>query len=214
SLGVVTFKGTWSGDTIVFTRTTERSGGIGDGLYGTGSSAPRQVTARRQPAGTVATPPTPAIRAQQSTAAGSPARPAPPVAGSLRYLAASGVAFPPWTFDLKIENGTVTGSATQARSDPSSGYATSLTGPFEIYEGKAEGDRISFRLRTPDGGRVVTFTGTRNGDRIAFMRSVQVLSGDPGRDGILGANGATQFTAVLESNSGGEAASTPAPPVR
>ena len=55
SRGVVTFTGTRSGDTIVFSRTTERSGGIGNGLYGTGPSAPKQVTARRQPTGTVAT---------------------------------------------------------------------------------------------------------------------------------------------------------------
>jgi hypothetical protein len=90
---------------------------------------------------------------------------------------------------------------------------TTLVGPFEIYDGKADGDRISFKLRTPDGGRVITFTGTRNGDRIAFTRSAEVLRGDPGRDGILGANGATQFTAALDSNPG-TAPSTSAPPVR
>lgn len=67
-------------------------------------------------------------------------------------------------------------------------------------DGEAQDDRIRFELKTPDGGRVVTFNGTRTGDTIAFTRSVKVLGGDPGRDGILGANGATQFTAVLDSS--------------
>jgi len=212
SRGVVTFTGTRSGDTIVFSRTTERSGGIGNGLYGTGPSAPKQVTARRQPTGTVAMPPGPSTLPQQSTLATAPTA-ATTVTGGLRYVAASGVAFAPWTINLKIENGTVTGNATQGQSDPASGYMTTLVGPFEIYDGKADGDRISFKLRTPDGGRVITFTGTRNGDRIAFTRSAEVLGDDPGRDGILGANGATQFTALLDSNPG-TAPSTSAPPVR
>jgi len=41
----------------------KKSRGIGDGLYGPGPSVPRQVTARRQPDGTVATPPGPVVRA-------------------------------------------------------------------------------------------------------------------------------------------------------
>jgi hypothetical protein len=171
SIGVVTFTGSRNGDAIVLTRTTERYGGIGDGLYGTGPMAPKAVTVRRQ---------------------------LPAVTGGQRYVAARGIAFAPWIFNVKLENGTVTGNATQGQFDPASGFWTTLVGPFEIYDGKANGDRISFKLRTPDGGRVITFTGTRNGDRIAFMRSAEVLGGDPGRDGILGASGATQFTAILD----------------
>src|SRR6202008_2198990 len=89
--------------------------------------------------------------------------------------------------NVKTDDGTVTGNATQGQFDPASGFWTTLVGPFEIYDGKANGDRISFKLRTPDGGR-----------GIAFMRSAEVLRGDPGRDGILGASGATQFTAILD----------------
>ena len=114
--------------------------------------------------------------------------------------AATGVGFPPWTFTVKVTNGTVTGTATQGRTDPASGMATNLVGPFEIYEGKQDGGQITFKLKTPDGGRVGTFTGTRTGDQIAFTRSVQVLSGEPGQSGILGAAGATQFTATLNAN--------------
>jgi hypothetical protein len=55
--GVVTFAGKRNGDTIAFTRSTEKTGGAGDGLYGTSARAPKQLTAKRQPAGFVATPP-------------------------------------------------------------------------------------------------------------------------------------------------------------
>jgi hypothetical protein len=67
--GVVTFTGTRNDDTIAFTRSSEKTGGIGNGLYGTGPSAPKQFTATRQPAGFVATPPNSAASARATSPA-------------------------------------------------------------------------------------------------------------------------------------------------
>jgi len=127
---------------------------------------------------------------------------------------ASNVAFPPWTFQLKVDGALITGTATQGRSDPASGFTTSLAGPFPIYDARIDGNQITFKLKTTDGGRIVTFIGARSGDQIAFTRSVEVVSGDPGRDGILGAGGATRLTAVLNGNPGtsAPAAARPATP--
>jgi hypothetical protein len=72
--GVVTFAGERNGDTIAFTRSTGKTGGVGDGLYGTGARAPRQLTAKRQPAGFVAKPPGSAASATGGgSGAGQPA---------------------------------------------------------------------------------------------------------------------------------------------
>ncbi len=121
------------------------------------------------------------------------------VSGAERWVASDGVAFSPWTFDLKIDGGTVTGVAGQSASDVASGYVTSMAGPFEIYDGKVDGSAIDFKLKTSDGGRIITFHGVRTGDQITFTRAVNVVGGDPGRDGITGATGATSFIAKLET---------------
>lgn len=70
-VGVVTFVGTRNGDTIAFTRSTEKSGGAGNSLYGTGPRAPKQFTVTRQPAGFVATPPGSAASAGAAAASAS-----------------------------------------------------------------------------------------------------------------------------------------------
>jgi hypothetical protein len=104
--------------------------------------------------------------------------------------------FSPWTFDLKITTDAVTGVIGQAALDPPTSTQTTLVGPFEIYDGKVSGNTIEFKAKTSDGGRIVTFRGVRNGDSIAFNRSVAVVSGDAGRNGILGGTGATEFVAT------------------
>jgi hypothetical protein len=170
------------------------------------------VTVTRMPPGS--TPPAkPAAATATSATTAAPNRTtSPPVTGGQHFEAATGVAFAPWTFDLKIEGSTVTGAVGQARNDPASGYSTTLFGPFDIYEGKANGNSIDFKVKTGDSGRIVTFHGTRTGDQIAFTRSVQVVSGDAGRDGILGGSGATQFTANLSvANTPAARSNPPAP---
>ena len=167
----ITFTGTVKGDEMVLNRSTEfltQASLGGTGLFG--SNAAPQFTLHR---------------AVQSTA------------NQEHWVAEKGVAFSPWTFDLAVRDGAVTGSVGQGREDPDSGIVTSMIGPFEIYDGKAGGNDIEFKVKTADGGRIITFHGTRKGFEIAFTRHCEVVSGDPGMTGILGANGATKFTALL-----------------
>jgi len=183
----ITFTGTLQGDKVAFHRSAEATPGTGPGAGpgGTGifgGRAANEFTAVRQGALTE---------------------------DDRQRWIANGVAFAPWTFNLKIDTATVTGDATQARFDAASGYATTLTGPFEVSEGAVDGSKITFKLKTPNDGRVITFVGIREGDQIVFDRSVQVVRGDPGRDGILGASGATHFTARLDN---GRSAAPAAPP--
>jgi len=108
---------------------------------------------------------------------------------------ADDVAFAPWTFNLKAEGVKVTGTVSQGGS--AGNTTTSLTGLTAIYDGAIEGNNVSFKCDSPDGGvRTVTFTGTIEGDIIDFTRTVKVQPGGyPGMNGIYGASGATRFTA-------------------
>jgi hypothetical protein len=186
----ITFTGTINGNEITLNRSTQNitdASQGGTGLFGT-NAAP-QFTIRRGATGT----------------------PTTTIGGVQHWVVADGVAFRPWTLDLKIEGGTVTGVVGQASMDPQSGYSTSLVGPFNIYDGNANGNTIDFKVKTGDGGRIITFHGTRSGDQVAFTRGVQVVSGDPGRDGILGAAGATQFIARLNPGNLPAVSSNPSP---
>jgi hypothetical protein len=172
SMRTVTFAGTIAGDSISFKRSVQVHPGGDSGATGLfGARGPAEFTAGREAAAALA--------------------------GRLHWVVDTGVAYPPWTFDLKVDGGTVTGVATQALTDSASGFRAPNRGPFDIYDGKADGDAISFKLKTANGGRIIAFNGVRRGDQLAFTRSVQIVSGDSGRDGILGGTGATKFTAVL-----------------
>lgn len=90
----------------------------------------------------------------------------------------------PWTATLKVDGTTVTGSV-------SDGVGFSA----EIYEGRIDANTVSFKARSADGDRTVTFVGTVRGDEIVFTREVQVRpGGDPGGNAILGAAGPREFT--------------------
>ena len=104
------------------------------------------------------------------------------------------VAFAPWTFTLKAEGAKVTGTVSQGGS--SGAMITTLTGATAIYDGAIEGNKVSFKCDSPDGGRTVSFSGVVAGDIITFTRQVNVQPGRfPGMNGIYGASGATHFTA-------------------
>ena len=114
-------------------------------------------------------------------------------AGSRRYVAVEGVANP-WIFDLVIAGGRVTGEARQRPANPA---VTDASPPFRVLNGTARGDTVAFTIESNGGDRVVKFRGLRIGDRIDFQRSVEVVRGAPGGNGIVGTNGATTFVARL-----------------
>jgi ribonuclease BN (tRNA processing enzyme) len=118
------------------------------------------------------------------------------------------VGFGPWTFNLKAEGPTLTGTISQ------SGAGTSLTSPTDIYDGAIDGAVISFKADAPGGGKTILFQGALDGDVITFDRSVQMQAGaDPGMNGIYGATGATHFTARRVAASAAPAA-IPVPTAR
>jgi len=119
------------------------------------------------------------------------------------------VAFAPWTFTLKAEGAKVTGTVSQGGS--SGAMITTLTGATAIYDGAIEGNKVSFKCDSPDGGRTVSFSGVVAGDIITFTRQVNVQPGRfPGMNGIYGASGATHFTAKRLGTSAAKTAPGPA----
>jgi hypothetical protein len=114
-------------------------------------------------------------------------------AGSRRYVAVEGVANP-WIFDLVIAGGRVTGEARQRQANPA---AMEASAPFQLLNGTARGDTIAFTIESNGGDRIVRFRGLRIGDRIDFNRSVEVVRGAPGGNGIVGTIGSTIFSARL-----------------
>lgn len=118
---------------------------------------------------------------------------------------AQDVAFAPWTFTFQAEGSHLTGSVSQGQSSGS--ITTTLTAATPIYDGAIDGNKISFKVDSPDGGRTIAFSGVVSGDKIAFTREVRVKPGGyPGMNGIYGAQGATQFAAMRAL------ASAPPPP--
>lgn len=105
------------------------------------------------------------------------------------------VAFAPWTFHFTADGPRLTGTVSQAGASGSN--TTTLTADTPIYDGIIEGNRVSFKCDSPDGGvRTIAFTGTIEGDTITFDREVQVRAGAyAGTNGIYGASGAPHFTA-------------------
>jgi pimeloyl-ACP methyl ester carboxylesterase len=67
-----------------------------------------------------------------------------------------------------------------------------------VIEGTADWHTLMFRVKTPDGERTVTFTGSLDGDRISFTRDILVPPGssNPGGAALWGAAGARTFVAT------------------
>ncbi len=120
------------------------------------------------------------------------------------------VAFAPWTFALQAEGAKVTGTVSQGAS--SGAMTTTLTGATAIYDGAIEGNKVSFKCDSPDGGRTISFSGVMARDSITFTRQVKVQPGAfPGMNGIYGASGASHFTAQRVGASTAETAPRPTP---
>jgi hypothetical protein len=95
-----------------------------------------------------------------------------------------------WTFDvpgqlvLTVEAGAVKGELIQGPNK------------MPLADATISGDSITFTVKSPDGDRTVTFTGTLRGDEITFARKTVVREGgNPGGAGIVGANGPPEVVA-------------------
>jgi hypothetical protein len=99
----------------------------------------------------------------------------------------TGVPNGPWVIDLQVNGSKVTGSVRQGGANGE---------PVPIYFGTIEGNTVSFKANSPDGDRIVTFTGKITRIEIGFSRQVEVRSGGTrGDTGILGGNAVSYFSA-------------------
>jgi len=93
-------------------------------------------------------------------------------------------------FDLRAVNGSVAGTIT-----PDARQGGGPVNAMQIIEGRVDG-ALTFKAKSPEEDRTITFVATRNGDELTFTRDVEVApGGDPGRDGIFGVLGPSTFTA-------------------
>ena len=121
-----------------------------------------------------------------------------PATGSWK---AEDVPFAPWRITLTAAGATVTGTVSQGATDRMQGARTDQTGPVEIYDGAVDGDSVSFKCKSPDGDRMVTFAGVLSADEITFTRQVEVRKGGRrGENGIFGAFGSQFFVVRRESD--------------
>jgi acetyl esterase/lipase len=97
------------------------------------------------------------------------------------------------TAQLKADGSTLSGSFD---FEEGAAVAQGRAGSAAIYDGRIDGNTVSFKVKSPDGERTITFTGTLKGDEIAFTREVEVRPGGfPGGQGIFGAAGPRTFAA-------------------
>jgi len=188
--GVISFSGTRNSDSIDFTRSSEKVGqaGSGDGLYGADPSAPRRLTAKLQPPGTVATPPPGAINAPLTAVVPNmaPIYPKPQTGPEGRWQVAA-ASSGPWTFEFTVDGTSLHGTIRQNGSQAN---------PVSIAAGKIDGTSITFKALSPDGERVIAFGGRLNGDEIAFVREITVLAGGTrGGSDLYGSSPTVEFTA-------------------
>jgi pimeloyl-ACP methyl ester carboxylesterase len=89
--------------------------------------------------------------------------------------------------DLKTNGITLTGTIRPKTAGPE---------PIVIFDGRVNGNTVTFKFKSPDGQRTITLIGTLTGDQIMFRREVEVY-GPPGRPrpGLFGNAGPRTFTA-------------------
>jgi hypothetical protein len=88
-----------------------------------------------------------------------------------------------YKLDLKASGAQLTGAInTGAQSVP-------------IFDGRVEGQTMTFKVASPDGDRTITFTGRLAGDSIVVTRDATVRPGGaPGGAALFGLNAAHSFT--------------------
>jgi hypothetical protein len=93
----------------------------------------------------------------------------------------------PWVFEFTVDGTNLLGTIRQ------SGAAND---PVTITDGKISGTTLSFKVKSPDGVRTITFTGRVNGNEISFVRQIAIpAAGSRGGNDLFGALAALQFVA-------------------
>lgn len=94
-----------------------------------------------------------------------------------------------WTAVLRVDGPRVIGAVSSCASG---------RGAFEIFEGRIDGDTITFKCRSGDGQRTIMFTGKVDRDEIVFAWEKQVQDGGnpAATDRMFGASTPTRFTAT------------------
>jgi hypothetical protein len=91
------------------------------------------------------------------------------------------------SIDLKLDGARVEGNLTAGTQN------------VPILAGSVNGNQITFSVKSPNGARTITFTGSLAGNEISFTREVDVPPGGaPGGTGIFGVGGPRTFVAVRE----------------
>jgi hypothetical protein len=95
--------------------------------------------------------------------------------------------------ELTANGNSLTGSVRRQSVSPDPAPADAIS----VYDGEVERDQISFKIKSPDGQRTITLSGTLNGDQIAFRRDVE-QHGPPVSPfrGLLGTAGPQTFVAT------------------
>jgi hypothetical protein len=93
----------------------------------------------------------------------------------------------PWTFEFKSQGKTLTGTVRQ-NGPPEA--------PIAITDGKVDGTRISFKVKSPDGARTITFVGRVSAGEISFLRQFDIPPGaSRGGNDLYGMSSSMQFVA-------------------
>ena len=99
-----------------------------------------------------------------------------------------------FAIELKTDNTTVTGVIRRLPGPAE---------PMQIFDGKLNGNTMTFKTKSPDGLRTITFVGTLTGDEIAFRRQIE-QQGAPTRPtpGFFGSAGPERFTVTRRRKEG------------
>jgi alcohol dehydrogenase (cytochrome c) len=94
----------------------------------------------------------------------------------------------PWEAVLRADGSNLIGAVSSCAS---------VTRAFEIFEGRIDGNTITFKCKSGDGQRTITLTGRINGDEIAFTWELQVQDGGnrAATDGMFGDSAPPRFAA-------------------
>jgi|GEM_PF-4233631 len=112
--------------------------------------------------------------------------PAPAIAPAGRWQVAM-VPNAPWVFEFTVDGSTLSGTIRQSGAENS---------PVPITDGKVSGTTITFKVKSPDGGRLITFNGRFTDREISFVRQIAIVTGGSrGGNDLFGYSSALQFVA-------------------